>query len=629
MSYQVIALKWRPKTFDRMIGQKHIGQTLINALKNERLPQALLFTGPRGTGKTSAARILAKSLRCLNSKDFNPCGLCSECLDISSGRSLDVVEIDGASNNGVDSIRELRESVSFRPTVGSKKIYIIDEVHMLSLSAFNALLKTLEEPPDHVMFILATTEVHKIPKTILSRCHRFDFRRVSTKEVTEHLEFICGEEDVKFEKEALWAIARQGEGSVRDAFSFLDQVITYSGKDITYETVIESLGLTDRRLLTTILSDIVNTDTESLLLHMEDIFKSGADVGVFAEDFLEQIKNLLIVKSAKKPEDFLDLPQSEIQILKDISVNIFEGHIHLLFDMMLEMSQSLMRTQDQRTVLEVGLLKLCLYPKVLDLKPVYNTVQNLGSNSAPLNSKPVINTSSINNSNTHQNSSAVQSSRPALNRPNPIATMATKSESPSSEIQNYAYTNSSTRSIEGSKTENAVFKSANQPMSQATSQPTHQPKVPSSYQEEKDNQVGLSEDQKKWHDFVAKVTRLNAKMGATIQNCLYEVKNQNVSLVAPDKLVFIKKDLEKPEFQKVLSNYIKTFLGPDFILKIKIEGVVATEIMSDKTAVKEQEDMTAEEKRRLIENIHNSEAVQKLKQTFKDIEIVAIKEMKS
>ncbi len=609
MSYQVIALKWRPKTFDRMIGQNHIGQTLVNALKNGRLPQALLFTGPRGTGKTSSARILAKSLRCLNAVDYIPCGKCSECIDITSGRSLDVVEIDGASNNGVDSIRELRDSVSFRPTIGSKKVYIIDEVHMLSLSAFNALLKTLEEPPDHVIFILATTEVHKIPKTILSRCHRFDFRKVATKDLADHLEFICTQEAVPFEKEALWAIARQGEGSVRDSFSFLDQVITFTAGRVTYDSVIEALGLTDRRLLTTILSDIVRTAPEDLLSHMEDIFKTGTDVGVFAEDFLEQIKNLLIVKSTAKAKDFIDLPETELHILRQISQDISEGQIHLIFDMMLETTQNLMRTQDQRTVLEVGLLKLCLYPKVLDTQPL------TGQTEKPLSVAPP--------------KERRQSDPPSV-------TPEIKAEAVKA-------------SVSSNSDEKAV----------------------SSYSDEKNESYGLTEEQKKWHDFVAKVNRLNAKMGAVLQNCLYDLKGTSVWVGASEKMLFIKKDLEKPDFQKVLTNYIRTFLGPDYVLKIAAQAssTSATKVKisensfntkdntfedsfvqrmdetvnpdrgemfndqphvaNDKTAIKEQEDMTAEEKRRLIEKIHNSEAVQKLKQTFKEIEIVAIKEMKS
>lgn len=693
MSYQVIALKWRPKTFDRMIGQKHIGQTLVNALQNGRLPQALLFTGPRGTGKTSSARILAKSLRCLNSTDYTPCGTCSECIDITAGRSLDVIEIDGASNNGVDSIRELRESVSFRPTVGSKKVYIIDEVHMLSISAFNALLKTLEEPPDHVIFILATTEVHKIPKTILSRCHRFDFRKVSTKDVAEHLEFICTEEKVHFEKEALWAIARQGEGSVRDSFSFLDQVITYTGGQVTYDSVIESLGLTDRRLLTTILTDIVRTEPEMLLTHMEEIFKSGADVGVFAEDFLEQIKNFLIAKSTPKAKDFLDLPEAELQILTDISQDITEGQIHLLFDMMLETTQNLMRTQDQRTVLEVGLLKLCLYPKVMDTQPLVSNTNtpaapmrarpnlNLNSSSAPTQSRPTaaqaiasrpnpstaqamasrpnpstsmnqpaakdtvkssvpLNIKSqiaaVNTAN-HSNSSAATTSASAASAAKPQA----KSSPAEGGIENAAAaiarefseanfdSNASYGSNSASSSGSGQSRTSSSNMTQRTSSPAAA--QVSSYNDEKDEGYGLTEDQKKWHDFVAKVNRLNAKMGAVLQNCLYNVQGQSVWVGASEKMVFIKKDLDKPDFQKVLTNYIRTFLGPDFKLSLDAKSATpaTANVANDKTAIKEQEDMTAEEKRRLIEKIHNSEAVQKLKKTFKDIEIVAIKEMKS
>jgi DNA polymerase III subunit gamma/tau len=215
MSYQVIARKWRPQSFQQLVGQEHISVTLLNALKNGRLPQALLFTGPRGTGKTSTARILAKSLRCPNAKDFVPCNECPACEDVALGRSVDVIEIDGASNNGVDAIRELRDTVGYMPSSGKYKVYIIDEVHMLSTSAFNALLKTLEEPPAHVVFIMATTEVQKIPNTILSRCQRFDFRRIPSRQIAQHLEKICKADKVKTEPEALWLLARQAEFNAR------------------------------------------------------------------------------------------------------------------------------------------------------------------------------------------------------------------------------------------------------------------------------------------------------------------------------------------------------------------------------------------------------------------------------
>ena len=257
LSYQVIARKWRPKTFQQLVGQNHVSQTLANALKSDRLHHALLFNGPRGTGKTSSARILAKSLRCPNSVDFQPCNECDTCIEISEGRNIDTIEIDGASNNGVDAIRELRDTVKYQPTSGKYKVYIIDEVHMLSTSAFNALLKTLEEPPAHVLFVLATTEVHKLPLTILSRVQRFDFRRIPTKQIAEHLEHICSRDEIDFQKEALWIIARQGGGSMRDSQSLLDQVTTFCEGSLTVENVIEALGLTDRTLLLETLENLI------------------------------------------------------------------------------------------------------------------------------------------------------------------------------------------------------------------------------------------------------------------------------------------------------------------------------------------------------------------------------------
>ena len=287
MSYQVIARKWRPKNFSELIGQKHISQTLENALKSDRMPHALLFTGPRGTGKTSTARILAKSLRCPESKNFVPCNDCSECDDINLGRAVNVVEIDGASNNGVDAIRELRETVGYMPSTGKYKVYIIDEVHMLSGSAFNALLKTLEEPPEHVIFVMATTEVQKIPATILSRCQRFDFRRIPLRLITDHLEDICKRESVSAETEALWLIARQGDGSMRDSQSLLEQVISFCDGKLTSAKVTEVLGLTDRSLLVKIIGALVDRNSQVALDVVHGLYNSGHDPSLFVKDLLE------------------------------------------------------------------------------------------------------------------------------------------------------------------------------------------------------------------------------------------------------------------------------------------------------------------------------------------------------
>ncbi len=233
LSYEVIARRFRPQEFESLVGQDHVRQTLSNALRAKRLHHALLFTGPRGTGKTSPARILAKSIRCPNAVDFVPCNRCNECDEITSGRSVNVIEIDGASNNGVDAIRELRETIGYMPSSGKYKIYIIDEVHMLSTSAFNALLKTLEEPPEHVFFVMATTEAHKLPKTILSRVQRFDFRRIPTALIAQHLKKICEADQIKCQPEALWAVARQGDGSMRDSQSLLEQVINFCEGELT------------------------------------------------------------------------------------------------------------------------------------------------------------------------------------------------------------------------------------------------------------------------------------------------------------------------------------------------------------------------------------------------------------
>ncbi|MCB0350757.1 MAG: DNA polymerase III subunit gamma/tau [Bdellovibrionales bacterium] len=368
MTYQVIARKWRPQIFGDLIGQNHISQTLLNSIRNDRIAHALLFTGPRGTGKTSSARILAKSLRCPNSKDFVPCNTCSECEDIATSRSLDVIEIDGASNNGVDAIRELRDTVGFMPSSGKFKIYIIDEVHMLSGSAFNALLKTLEEPPSHVIFIMATTEAQKIPNTVLSRCQRYDFRKISTRLIADHLIAICKSENVSAEEEALWALARQGDGSMRDSQSLLDQVISFSDGNLTLAKVTDVLGLTDRGLLTETLAALISRDTKAIVTVIDNIFSAGYDPIVFMKDLLEELRNLVLVKvSPDRAEQIVDQPKDEIRRLSELSQGLSEEDMHLLFDMALKGMGDLYKAQDSRIVLEMILLRMSIAPRIQNL----------------------------------------------------------------------------------------------------------------------------------------------------------------------------------------------------------------------------------------------------------------------
>ncbi len=363
MSYEVIARRWRPQDFTGLIGQDHIRTTLVNALKNNRLHHALLFTGPRGTGKTSTARILAKILRCPNKKDYVPCNTCSDCLEITSGRSVDVVEIDGASNNGVDAIRELRDTVGYLPSSGQIKMYIIDEVHMLSTSAFNALLKTLEEPPAHVYFVMATTEVHKIPATILSRCQRFDFRRIPTRVIAQHLQTICERDGVKFEPDALWTIARQGDGSMRDSQSLLDQVINFTAGDLRRDLVISTLGLTDRGLLQEMLAAIMAGDIQSLVPKLKDLHTSGGDPKLFLLEVMEQIRNALVLK-LREDRSLVDLPDSEIEALVKMAAPLSQEDLHWLFDMALKGAQDLARASDPILVLEMVLMRMTTAPRV-------------------------------------------------------------------------------------------------------------------------------------------------------------------------------------------------------------------------------------------------------------------------
>jgi len=288
MSYQVLARKYRPMRFEEVIGQQHVTQTLQNALASKRIHHAYLFTGARGIGKTTVARILAKALNCEKKVDkINPCNQCETCQEILEGKSLDVQEIDGASNTGVDDVRQIREQTKYLPAKGDYKVYIIDEVHMLSTQAFNALLKTLEEPPPHVIFIFATTEAQKIPATILSRCQRYDFKRIPVKELIASLETIAKTEQVTCDADALHLIAHEAAGSLRDAQSLFDQAIAYAGSKVTYKNLKEMFGFLDRSQLATLLKSILEKDKKGALEQLNLFYQTGADLNRLASDLLQ------------------------------------------------------------------------------------------------------------------------------------------------------------------------------------------------------------------------------------------------------------------------------------------------------------------------------------------------------
>ena len=300
MEYQSLYRKWRPQTFEDIIGQKHITQTLINAISLNRISHAYIFSGPRGVGKTTTARILAKSLNCVKGPTSHPCNKCERCIRITDGYSMDVIEIDGASNRGIDDIRDLRNKVKFTPAEGKYKVYIIDEVHMLTTEAFNALLKTLEEPPSHVIFIFATTNPHKIPSTILSRCQWFNFRRIALEDIVAKLKIIVKDEDLKIDDKVLDIIARNSTGSMRDAESTLDQIIAYCGKDITSQSVKEVLGIIEEEVFFELVEAIIKNDTLRGIELINRTSDLGGDASQFIKNLMEYVHNLSLAKVCQK-----------------------------------------------------------------------------------------------------------------------------------------------------------------------------------------------------------------------------------------------------------------------------------------------------------------------------------------
>lgn len=333
MSYLVFARKYRPQTFDAVTGQDHVTRTLTNAILAGRVAHAVLFSGPRGTGKTTVARILAKAMNCINGPTPAPCNICRSCTEITSGNSVDVLEIDGASNNGVENIRDLRDNVKYKPAYSKYKIYIIDEVHMLSTPAFNALLKTLEEPPSHVMFVFATTEPHKIPVTILSRCQRHDFKRISLDLITGQMSSICGKEGVAVSEESLLSIARAAGGSMRDALSLLDLVLSCSDGPATDENLRNILGIVDRRIIFKISEAILSSDINVLLDSLDDLYENGHNIKELYSDIMEHFRNLLVVKIDKNVNKLINLPSHEINLMKEQVKDVPSTFLNQIFDL--------------------------------------------------------------------------------------------------------------------------------------------------------------------------------------------------------------------------------------------------------------------------------------------------------
>lgn len=359
MSYTALYRKWRPSTFDEVKGQEHIVTTLKNQVINDRIGHAYLFCGTRGTGKTSVAKILAKAVNCAHPVDGNPCGECEVCRAVAAGASMNVIEIDAASNNGVDNIREIKEEVAYPPTQGRFKVYIIDEVHMLSIGAFNALLKTLEEPPAYVIFILATTEAHKIPITILSRCQRYDFKRISIDTISARLSELMVAEDISADERALRYVAKAADGSMRDALSLLDQCLAfYMGQELKYENVLEVLGAVDTEIFSDFFRGIVDGDAIGLIHKLEKIIIDGRDLSQFVSDFTWYLRNLMLLQSQTDASDVLEMSEENMKLLKeDAKLTDLNGVMRYI-RIFSELSGQLKNSSQKRVMVEVALIKM-------------------------------------------------------------------------------------------------------------------------------------------------------------------------------------------------------------------------------------------------------------------------------
>ncbi|NLJ58153.1 MAG: DNA polymerase III subunit gamma/tau [Tissierellia bacterium] len=377
MSHQAIYRKFRPKIFDDVLGQEHVTQTLKNQIISNNLAHAYLFSGIRGTGKTSTAKIFSRAVNCLNNHTGNPCNECESCISILDENNMDVIEMDAASNNGVDDIRELRDKVKFLPVNSKYKVYIIDEVHMLSKGAFNALLKTLEEPPEHLLFILATTESQKIPPTILSRCQRFDLKRISSDIIVENLKKICHELNVKYEEKALKLIAANSEGAMRDAQSILDRCISFNENEVSYETVINLLGTVNYQVVTETANAIIDNNIEKTMNLVDDILNSGKELSYFLDELIICFRNILIIKTTNSSDNIMRVSEDETEELKNLGGKINVDKTVKIIEDLSEAQAECKRALNPRVLLETKLIKMLHKVDTVNLEALVKRIEEL------------------------------------------------------------------------------------------------------------------------------------------------------------------------------------------------------------------------------------------------------------
>ncbi|GJL62985.1 MAG: DNA polymerase III subunit gamma/tau [Nitrospirales bacterium] len=418
MEYQVFARKYRPGSFHEVIGQPHVVQTIQNAIGQERVAHAYVFSGMRGVGKTTVARIVAKALNCEKGSTGEPCETCASCDEITRGQSVDVIEIDGASNTGVDDVRELRENVKFAPFRGKYRVYIIDEVHMLSNSAFNALLKTLEEPPSHAVFIFATTEVHKIPATILSRCQHFTFRRISRLEIIRQLQHVVNETGTSIEERSLASIARASDGSMRDALSLLDQAVAFGGEAVRHEDLEALLGSVPDELVRNLVDALIQQDAAAGVTCVAQAFDQGYELRIYCREVVERLRNVLVaavVSSREQVQSLIELPSEEVEVTMNQAQQVSEAFLQEVFQIFSKTEDSLRMSAHPRFLLEAAVVRATQLGKVSpqESKPAISPV------SVPLPRQPISNVANHSVPDASVRTGIPQPAKPASHRPEP------------------------------------------------------------------------------------------------------------------------------------------------------------------------------------------------------------------
>ena len=423
MSYLVLARKSRPQNFAQVVGQQAVVRTLQNALTQQRVAHALLFSGVRGTGKTTLARIMAKALNCEQGPASEPCNQCRSCRQITEGASVDLQEVDGASNRGIQEIRELKEKIRFLPTSSRYKIIIIDEVHMLTTEAFNALLKTLEEPPAHVFFMFATTEPHKVPLTILSRCQRYELKRLGHQELVAHFNRLAAEDGVEVEPEAMDMIVREAAGSVRDGLSLLDQIFSYCGRQVSATEVVDVLGLVSHRLLAELGTALINGDLDTVYRLLEDLYRHGTDIRRFGNDLLAWFRGLIVCKVSRKPADLLAVTDEELQVLQSVAAGQSMDTLTAMLHLLVEGVEKVASAQHPRLAFELACIEAARFGDVVEVAQLIDRFDRMLAG-APEPSAPASNKARVSLPSPEPAREPAQPDRP------PVATALSQAERP-------------------------------------------------------------------------------------------------------------------------------------------------------------------------------------------------------